>query len=103
MSPDDDSAEPEAPNNPERYRWVMLLARIYDVLPLLCPRCGHAMRLVAFITDPVEIRRVLAHVGEPTRPPALSPARAPPQGELQWDQGAGDDFDQRTEHSEAPW
>ncbi len=36
----------------------------------------------------------------------LTFARAPPQGELQWDQGAGDDFDdfdQRTEHSETPW
>ncbi len=77
-------------------------ARIYDLRPLLCSRCSHATRLVAFITDPVAIRRILAHVGEPVRPPTLSTARALPQSELQRDQGAGDDFDQRTEHSEVP-
>ncbi len=63
ISLDDDSAEPEAPNKPERYRWAMFPARIHGILPLLCPRCGHAIRLVAFITDPVKIRHVLAHVG----------------------------------------
>ena len=103
MSLSDERVDPEPPNGPEGYRWAMLLARIYDVLPLICPRCGQAMRLVAFIMDPIEIRRILTHVGEPVRPLVLSPARAPPQGELQWDQGGGDDFDQRTEHSEAPW
>ena len=103
MALDGEPADPEPPSGPDRYRWAMLLARIYDVLLLICPRCGQAMRLVAFITDPVEIRRILSHVGESTRPPVLSPARAPPQSEFQWDQGVGDDFDQRTEHSEEPW
>ncbi|NIV26487.1 MAG: hypothetical protein GWN45_03780 [Gammaproteobacteria bacterium] len=29
-------------------RWAVLLARIYDVLPLLCPACGAEMRILAF-------------------------------------------------------
>jgi len=31
--------------------WAMLLARIYEVFPLVCPRCGGVMRLIAFIMD----------------------------------------------------
>jgi len=34
-----------------RYVWALLLARIYEVLPLLCPTCGGAMRIIAFITE----------------------------------------------------
>ena len=33
-----------------RYAWALLLARIYKVFPLLCPKCGGEMRLIAFIT-----------------------------------------------------
>jgi hypothetical protein len=34
------------------FLWVRLLARIYEVLPLVCTRCGGPMRLIAFITQP---------------------------------------------------
>ncbi len=33
-------------------RWAVLLARIYDVLPLLRAACGGEMRILAFLTDP---------------------------------------------------
>ncbi len=32
-----------------RWLWALLLARIYEVLPLLCPQCGGKMRVIAFI------------------------------------------------------
>jgi len=35
--------------SPARYLWVMLLARIYEAFPLICPRCGAEMRIIAFI------------------------------------------------------
>jgi hypothetical protein len=35
----------------------MLLARIYEVFPLVCPVCQTEMRLVAFITDSASITR----------------------------------------------
>ena len=34
-----------------RYAWALLLARIHEVFPLVCPRCGGEMRIIAFITD----------------------------------------------------
>ncbi len=51
------------------------LARIYGVLPLLCSQCGGEMRIIAFITEAVVIREILGHLGEPTSPPRLLPAR----------------------------
>jgi hypothetical protein len=39
-----------------------LLRRIFELDPLRCPRCGHAMRVVAFITEPPVIDRILTHL-----------------------------------------
>ncbi len=66
-----------------RYAWALLLARIHDVFPLLCPRCGGEMRIIAFITDAGAMRDILTHLGEPTSPPRLMRARAPPLWEMQ--------------------
>ncbi len=65
-----------------RYVWALLLARIYEVLPLLCPQCGGEMRIIAFITEAAVIREILGHLGEPTSPPRLLPARGPPLWEM---------------------
>ena len=62
--------------------WALLLARIYECLPLSCPRCGECMRIIEFILDPPVIERILTHIGEPVTPAAVLPARAPPQAEL---------------------
>jgi hypothetical protein len=60
--------------------WARLLARIYELRPLTCPRCHGEMRLIAFLTEPPSVRALLAHLGKPTTPPALAPrARAPPE------------------------
>ena len=57
--------------------WARLLARIYEIQPLTCPRCHGPMRLIAFLTEPPSIRMILAHLGEPTTAPVLAPhARA---------------------------
>jgi len=44
-----------------RYRWAELLRRIYEVDPLTCPRCAALMHIVAVITDPAVISRILVH------------------------------------------
>ena len=49
------------------------------------------MRVIAFIVEPAVIERILTHVGEPTEPPAVLPARAPPQLELDFDQDLDQD------------
>jgi len=33
------------------YLWAMLLVRIYEALPLVCPICQAQMRIIAFITE----------------------------------------------------
>jgi hypothetical protein len=68
-----------------------LLARIFECLPLSCAHCGEPMRIIAFVLDGPVIERILDHIGEPTTPPAVSPARAPPQQEMDFDQVAGTD------------
>jgi hypothetical protein len=68
--------EPEAVSQ-ARHRWAELLRRIFEVDPLACPRCGQAMRIVAFITEPQIIDRILEHLRRtaPTRPRPRAPPR----------------------------
>jgi hypothetical protein len=60
------------------------IARIYEVLPLICPLCGGPMRIIAFITDRAEVRKILNHIGAESEPPRITPARGPPLWE-DWD------------------
>ncbi len=78
--------EPTRPANPARIRWAVLLARIYEVLPLLCPACGGQMRVLAFLTDPPVVAAILLHLELPHLQPPISPARGPPQGDFLLDQ-----------------
>jgi len=65
--------------SPARYLWGMLLARIYEAFPLTCPQCGAEMRIIAFITEAVDVRAILEHIGEPATPPRIASARGPPE------------------------
>jgi len=71
--------EPAPPKRSKaHYLWAVLIARIYEVFPLLCPLCGGQMRLIAFITEGVQIRKILDHIGVDSEPPHIAPARGPP-------------------------
>lgn len=37
-------------------------ADVYELDPLICPRCGSEMKLIAVITDPSEVRKILRHL-----------------------------------------
>jgi len=41
------------------------------------------MRIIAFITQAAVVRDILIHLGEPTSPPHLMPARGPPLWAMQ--------------------
>ncbi len=56
----------------------MLLGRLFESMPLVCPNCGADMRIVAFITEAAPVERILGYIGEPSRPPPIAPARGPP-------------------------
>ena len=107
----DAAATEEAPHRAAaRYLWAMLLARIYEALPLSCPICHSQMRIIAFINDARTVGKILDHIGESTQTPRISPARGPPLWEAaaasvqadndpQWDMSAQPgpqiEFDQR--------
>ena len=80
-----------------RAPWHLLLAAIGLALSLAAPAeplrlvfVGDIMlddgpgKLIAFLTDGLVVRKILSHLGLPTEPPALAPARAPPERELAW-------------------
>ena len=60
---------------------MLLLDRICELLPLRCPPSGAETRIIAFIADAPNVRAILAHLGEPTAPPRIAPARGPPISE----------------------
>ena len=64
-------------------RWAALVQRVYEVDPLLCPRCGGVMRVISFIEARQRdvIEKILRHCGlweGPLR--TLAAARGPPGG-----------------------
>ena len=63
---------------PPHILWAVLIARIYEVLPLLCPLCGGQMRIIAFIAHSADIRHIVEHIGVDLEPPRIKPARGPP-------------------------
>jgi hypothetical protein len=69
-------APPE--RSPTRYVWALLLARIYEILPLRCSLCGGEMRIIAFVTDAPARLSILTYLGEPATAPEVAPARGPP-------------------------
>jgi len=79
-----DSCDKLPSHDTSRIAWAKLMARVGEEFPLECPGCGGDIRLIAFITDPGPIRKVLTHLGEALEPPPVSPARGPPTdwGEL---------------------
>ena len=59
-------AEDTAPIDPDRRAlrrmWAALIRRICEVDPLVCPRSGGTMRIIAFITEPRVIGTILRHL-----------------------------------------
>ena len=48
------------------------MKRVFEVDPLVCPKCGNLMKIKAFITDAKEITRLCNNLG-------IAPWRAPPK------------------------
>jgi len=58
--------------------WARLLKRVFNIDVSICPRCTKKMRIIAAIEDPNVIKKILDHLGLPSAPPRLHPARGPP-------------------------
>jgi hypothetical protein len=60
----------------QRVPWAQLLRRVLHVDALACPRCSTAthtvlMTVLAFLSDPKVVGKILQHLGLPTTAPAL--------------------------------
>ena len=70
------AAADREPSSKERRRlrrsWARMVARIYEVDPLLC-ECGAEMKIIAFITEHRVIRKILGHVRHRENPQERGP------------------------------
>jgi len=76
----DDSGQPDVePKSSSKYRaalrkrWANLIRRVYKTDPLICPACGGRLRIIAFISEPKTIGKIIDHLDRNSCP------RAPPQ------------------------
>ena len=76
------AAEDQPAFKAARMSWAKLLARVFAKDVHLCPNCGGHRKIIAWITEPEPIAKILNHLGLSTELPAHKPARAPPQIQL---------------------
>ena len=58
------------PNRATSRSWARLIKKIYEIDPLVCPKCGSSMKIKAFVTEPKEVARPM----EGLHPPPLRSA-----------------------------
>jgi len=78
---------PRGPRTP----WAVLMKRAFGFTPNTCDHCGTEMVVMAMITAPHILDRILTHLRLPTHPPPVAPARQDPQSELGFDAHPPDD------------
>jgi len=42
--------------------WVAMIRKVYEVDPMLCPKCGGVMKVVAFLTEYAVVDRIIKHL-----------------------------------------
>lgn len=74
--PDSPAVEPPAKASSA---WARCIKQIYKINPLECPKCKSQMRIVTFVQNPLEIKKIMQSLGLPdfTAPPKLP---IPPHG-----------------------
>jgi len=53
--------EEECPKIPRR-GWAAMIRKVYEVDPMVCPKCGGRMKVVAFITEYAVVDRIIDHL-----------------------------------------
>lgn len=85
--PKPEASQPTADDKPanSRISWARLLKRVFGIDVETCHLCAGQMKIIAAIEDPPVIKKILEHLGLPSKPPMPWPARGPPSS-------AHDDF-----------
>ena len=60
-----------------RIDWASLLKRVFQIDILACAKCGDRMKVLAVIDQPDVVTKILGHLGMPTVPEGIAPARLP--------------------------
>jgi hypothetical protein len=60
-----------------RVDWAVLLKRTFGFNALRCPKCDTKMRVIATITEPTTVNKILSHLGMRTEPLPRARARDP--------------------------
>jgi hypothetical protein len=42
--------------------WAAMIRKVYEVDPMLCPKCGGRMKVIAFFTDFSVVDRIIGHI-----------------------------------------
>jgi hypothetical protein len=42
--------------------WAEMIRKVYEVDPMLCPRCGGQTKVIAFLTDYAVVDRIINHL-----------------------------------------
>lgn len=73
------SKSPSAERNASRACWARLLRKVFEVDPLICRRCGAEMKVIAVLTEPKVVDKILRHLQEKAdrAPPGDLPAWGP--------------------------
>jgi hypothetical protein len=42
--------------------WAEMIRKVYEVDPMICPKCGGSMKVVAFVTEYAVVDRIIDHL-----------------------------------------
>ncbi len=68
-----DKSSTASTSSSSRAHWARLIRKVFEVDPLLCPKCGSGMKLIAVLTDPKVVDRIIRHLDK-----NAAVARSPP-------------------------
>jgi hypothetical protein len=51
----------ELPRVPS-HGWAEMMRKVYEADPMICPRCGGRMKVVAFLTKQAVVDRIISHL-----------------------------------------
>ena len=68
------SSKPETAE-PTQLTWAQRLKRAFEFDVTVCPLCGGTLRVIADITDPAIIDKILSHIRQSRAPPAQATGR----------------------------
>jgi hypothetical protein len=61
-----------------RVEWAVLLRRTFGLDALRCATCAARMRVLATVSEPSVVKKILSHLSLPTEPLPRAGARDPP-------------------------